>query len=161
MNSRFAFSAYVMGYLAVSAGKPTTSDAVAQSLSTNPVVVRRILGIMRQAGLVETRLGTAGGAMLARPAEEISLLDIYCALEGEDADFFSLQSLHPNPGCRVGSIVQETLEVFFGEAENAMKQRLSEVSVAQMVAAVMGKAGDCPDQAAARQSADGQPATGV
>jgi DNA-binding IscR family transcriptional regulator len=80
-------------------------------------------------------------------------LDIYSALEGEDADLFSLQSLHPNPGCRVGSIVQETLEVFFGEAENAMKKRLGEVSVAQMVADVMRKAGDCPDKATEANSA--------
>lgn len=149
MNSRFVLATYVLGFLAVAnKERPATSESIAGSLATNPVVVRRILSVLRKAGLVKTKLGTSGGAWLARDPNAISLLTIYQAIEGADGDLFSLSSLHPNPGCQVGPVVQEVLSQVLADAEAALHARLSELSLTQVVSQVMARVGCPPAEAA-------------
>ena len=90
MNSRFAIAVHVLTFLALAGDEPTTSEYIAGSVNTNPVVIRRILSALRQAGLVTAQPGIGGGSSLARPAAEITLADVYRATEERD-----LFALHP------------------------------------------------------------------
>lgn len=132
VNSRFAVATHVLAYLEYAKGQPATSEEIAASVNTNPVVVRRILGILRKAGLTQTQFGVGGGALLARPGNKITLLDAYEAIE-EGADLFALSSLSPSAGCDVGANIQATLEKLFGGAEQALKRALAEVTIEQVL----------------------------
>ena len=132
VNSRFAVATHVLAYLEYAKGRPATSEEIAASVNTNPVVVRRILSILRKAGLTRTQFGVGGGALLARPGSKITLLDAYEATE-EDADLFALSSLSPNVSCDVGANIQATLEKLFGGAEQALKGALAEVTIEQVL----------------------------
>src|SRR5690606_3680494 len=100
-NCRFAFAVHVLSVLATHPDEVVSSELLAKSANTNPVVIRRLLCELREAGLISTARGPCGGARLDKAARQISLLDIYRAVEGEVEPF----GAHPNEpakGCVVG-----------------------------------------------------------
>ncbi len=113
-------------------GELLTSDRLAGSVNTNPVVIRRILGQLKKAGLVEVR-AAVGGTHLRRAAADITLLDVYRAVEVVAGNLFSFHE-HPNPKCPVGRNIQAALDETLHRAQAALEQQLAAVSVAQVVA---------------------------
>ncbi len=80
LSTRFAVAIHTAGMLAVLGERePVTSEEVAKSVDTNPVVVRRVIAMLARRGLVHVRKGQHGGATLARPPESIRLDEIYRA----------------------------------------------------------------------------------
>lgn len=142
MTSRFTVSIHMLGLLAwweAEGCGPATSERMAQSINTNPVVVRRLLGALRTAGLVETRRGAGGGVRLTRPAADISLRDVYEALEAEEA-LFALHSSPPNACCTIGGHIEDCLVGIYGEAEAALKQTLEQVTIRTVYERVVARA---------------------
>lgn len=145
MTSRFAMSAHVLGLLAwhqQQGSAPVTSEELARSVNTNPVVIRRVLGELRRAGLVETRRGAGGGTVLARPAEQITLRDAYEAV-AEDARLLKCAPGTADTACGLGLHLHAWLIEVFGDAEEALKARLDQTSVADMAAEVAGRLEPC------------------
>lgn len=137
ISSRFSVAVHVLTLLAVTPpGELLTSDRMAGSVNTNPVVIRRILGQLKKAGLVEVR-AAAGGTYLRRAPADITLLDVYRAVEVVEGDLFSMHD-KPNPNCPVGRNIQAALDDTLRRAQAALEQQLAGVSVAQ-VAADMGE----------------------
>lgn len=118
-------------------GEPLPSGYMAGSVNTNAVVVRRVLGALREAGLARSQEGAGGGWYLARSPREITLLDAYRAVEGEP--LFSLHNRQPNPACPVGRNIGGVLEDVFGEAESAMERRLAETTIAGMLEGIVAR----------------------
>jgi Rrf2 family protein len=108
-----------------------TSESMARSIQTNPVVVRRLLRDLARAGLVETKRGVGGGVTLARGAERITLRDVYEAVE-EDAELLGRYPSGPSPSCDIAPLVADYLEDVVGRAEAAFKESLEATTVAQM-----------------------------
>jgi Rrf2 family protein len=145
MTCRFTLAVHILGMLAWSVrdksgrdgsardgGEPVTSEELARSINTNPVVVRRVLGDLRRAGLVDTKRGVGGGVTLARPASAITLRDAYEAIE-EGEHLFGGYPSGPNPRCTVGTTLAVYLEEVFGRAEESLKKSLGRVTVDSMV----------------------------
>jgi Rrf2 family protein len=133
ISSRFSVAVHVLTLLALApAGELLTSDRMAASVNTNPVVIRRILGQLKKAGLVEVR-AAAGGTYLRRSPAAISLLEVYHAVEVVDGRLFSMHE-KPNPKCPVGRNIQASLDETLGRAQAALEQQLAGVSVAQVAA---------------------------
>ena len=80
-NSRLSLALHTLSHMAVNPDRVRTSSDIAAHAGTNPVVVRRVLGKLREAGLLTSEKGHAGGWRLARQAQEISLADVYLALD--------------------------------------------------------------------------------
>lgn len=128
--SRFAIAVHILTLLGLEDGTEATSEWMAGSIGVNPVIVRNVTGQLRRAGLVHTSQGVAG-THLARPLEQISLLDVYRAAE-VDGDLFSIHA-NPNPNCPVGANIQASLEANLGEAQRAMEDRLQRTTLADLV----------------------------
>jgi len=128
--SRFAIAVHVLSLLGVSECGDLTSEGMADSIGVNPVIVRNITGMLRRAGIVRTRQGVPG-MHLARPVSEITLLDVYRAVE-DVGEIFALHS-RPNPRCPVGGSIGPTLGKVFGEAQRAMESRLAGTTMADIV----------------------------
>ncbi|MEV7615715.1 Rrf2 family transcriptional regulator [Streptomyces sp. NPDC089799] len=107
-----------------------TSDEIAASVNTNPVVIRRILGSLRDAGLVESRRGQGAGWQLARTPESITLRDVYLAVEPDP--LIALHSSPPNQACPVARGIPPVLREVYGRAEESMKAELAAVTVADV-----------------------------
>jgi Rrf2 family protein len=151
MNTRFAVATHMLAFLAYSSGQPVSSEVLAGSVGTHPVVVRRLMSTLRNAGLVRTQLGAGGGALLARPAASISLLDVFMAMQEPEPDLFAVGSTNPSTRCNLGRVMQHTLEDLLGSAEQAMRQALAAISLAQVMqqlAARLPADCGCPPSAA-------------
>lgn len=141
VNTRFAVAIHTAGMLALDERSSITSETIARSVSTNPVVVRRVIALLAKNGLVAVRKGKGGGATLARPAAEITLGEIYKATEPPALLPIPRMSgtirLGPGkPECAVGRAVAPVLTEFFAHAESGMLKRLSDFTLADFIDAV-------------------------
>jgi Rrf2 family protein len=132
-NHQFAVSIHILTLLATLPEQALTSEQIAESVNTHPVVIRRVMGQLRKQGLVESRPGANGGWKLSRAAGEIHLCSVYDAISQE-----SLLGMHPHPNldCQVGAKIQPALEKVFGQAEKAMHEALSGFTVADVLGEV-------------------------
>ena len=156
ISSRVAVAVHVLAYLAWRRNEVATSERIAASVNTNPVVVRRIVGALRNAGMVSVQPGVGGGALLAREPGDITLLDVYRAVE-DGEELFSLHPQQPRRDCNVGGNIQAVLQGVFCRARMAMEEVLEGVTVADVGVEVMARAraaGCCDEAHAAKHEAD-------
>ncbi|TYP71245.1 Rrf2 family transcriptional regulator [Paenibacillus methanolicus] len=140
INSRFAVAVHILTLLEYASDQRMSSEMIAGSVNTNPVVIRRIIGQLNRAGLIATSPGVAG-ASLTRNASAITLLDVYAAVQQENRDDLFAIHDNPNPACQVGRNIQGALERSFKEAQTAMEQELARTTIADL-SARMGQDGE-------------------
>lgn len=133
-NTRFAVAIHALGMLAFGDELHVTSDDIAKSVRTNPVVVRRLLAQLARRGLVSVKLGAGGGARLARPPEQVTLADIYLAL-GE-GPLFQVPVLDETHECAVGRSVGPVLTVVLTRAERGLLDELRAVTLFDVIGRV-------------------------
>ncbi len=138
-NTRYTVALHIITWMAraLQLDIMITSDRIALSVNTNPVFIRRILGLLLKAKLVSVQRGTNAGWTLARPPEQISLLDIYQAVEQEP--LFEFHHTLPSQDCPVGRGIQPALTHFYGEAEMALKQQLARSTIADLLAQTLAQ----------------------
>lgn len=137
-NSRLTIAVHALAWLAFAQrrGKEAlTSDQVAASVNTNPVVIRRSLGDLRRAGLVEVRHGAGAGWSLARSPEEITLRDVYEAVEQEPV--FGMHRSEPNLECPVGRGIRPALDHVYDGVEQALRSELKRTSIADVLEEIL------------------------
>lgn len=130
-DSRLSSVLHALLHMAEQEG-PMTSDALAQCLGTNPVVVRRTMGFLRDAGIVHSERGHAGGWRIQADLRTVTLRQLHEAL-GEPA-MFAIGNRHEAPECLVEQSVNAALEGAFAEAEALLLQRFSEITLADLAA---------------------------
>ena len=132
ISSRFTIGLHILTAIAMfQKDYKVTSDFLAGSIRTNPVVVRKILGQLKKAGLIHSSQGVAGITM-AKPLEEISFYDVYSAIEPvEDGDLFRFHD-DPNPDCPVGRNIHELLDGKLREIQSAMEEKMRGYTLADL-----------------------------
>lgn len=131
ISCRFSIAVHTLSLIAMSPSL-CTSDFIAGSVNTNPVIIRKIIGMLKKAGLVGVRPGV-GGTYLLKDTDQITLLDIYRAVKViENGELFNFHD-HPNPNCTVGRNIESVLRSEMREAQSAMEQRLAQVSLKQLL----------------------------
>ena len=108
----------------------TTSDFIATSVNVNPVVIRRTLQGLKAAGFVEVKAGS-GGASITKPLDQITLYDVYVAMESLEGDLFHFHE-NPNPLCPVGRNIHRVLDKHLQEAQKAMEDKLKSVKLSDL-----------------------------
>jgi len=111
---------------------PMTSEALSQCLNTNPVVVRRTMGLLRKAGLVKSDRGHAGGWRIAVDLSTVTLRQLHEAL-GEPA-IFAVGNRNERPECLVEQSVNAALDSAFAEAEALLLSRFADITLASLAA---------------------------
>lgn len=104
---------------------------MAGSVNTNPVFIRRILGLLSRAGLVASQPGVRGGWRIMRNPAQITLLDVYQAVD--EGHLLAMHHSIPNPDCLIGRNIQRSLNVYFSAAEQAFEETLARQTVAQVL----------------------------
>ncbi|WLQ16200.1 Rrf2 family transcriptional regulator [Hahella aquimaris] len=138
-STRFAVAIHILADLALHKGKAVRSEDIACSVNTNAAVVRRLLGVLAEAGMTRSQLGVGGGALLAKPADEITLLDVYQAVE--EPNYFVLHRSKPNPKCYIGCNITSVLEEEFQRISATMDASLAQTTIADVARQVADNAG--------------------
>jgi Rrf2 family protein len=113
--------------------RAVSSEELALSADVNPAHVRRVLGPLREAGLVLSRPGPRGGWVLGQPAAEITTARVWDLIQGREP----VLGLHgPNPACPVGRSIQQSLTDLDARAREAVRAELDRVTVADLAAGV-------------------------
>lgn len=144
ISSRFTMAIHMFACIDTFSDTKMTSDFMAGSIGTNPVIIRKLLQQLKAAGLIEVLRG-AGGVKITRPLSEITFLDIYKAVEcTPDEQLFHFHE-NPNQNCPVGKNIHKVLDSRLGEVQKAMEDKLAEMTLADVkrdVALCMGDDGD-------------------
>ena len=137
ISTRFSDSIHILAFIDIYQGKiPLTSDNIASSVETSPVVVRRLMSQLRKAGLIQTVHGAAEPKLAKEPAD-ISLYDVFLAVE-HDQHLFTVDD-KTNPQCIVGGNIQDTLRLYYEQVELATKAKLAKVSLADIIDPIIVK----------------------
>lgn len=133
ISSRFTIAIHMLTCMeAFKDEYKVTSEFLASSINVNPVVIRRILSQLKDAGLIEVKRGT-GGASIAKPLEEITFLDVYRAVECiEDNTLFHFHE-NPNVNCPVGRNIHNILDDRLDRVQKAMEKELESITLAEVI----------------------------
>ena len=130
-NKRFVVGLHVLTALALTDSDTVSSDELAWSANMNAAAVRRVLGLLRDAGLVRSKPGPSGGFALVGRPEDITLLDVYAAVD--QGPPFRADQNDPNGECPIGSNIRPALSDAFEPVQAALHDALDDVTLADVV----------------------------
>ncbi|WP_067669834.1 Rrf2 family transcriptional regulator [Nocardia miyunensis] len=129
-NSRLTVAAHALTWIGLyqrRGNEVATSEQIATSVNTNPVVIRRLLATLRKAGLADSRRGAGAGWTLSRDLAAITLLDVYDAIE--PGPIFALHPSTPDPECVVGHGIGPAMAAVYDGAEAALRRELAKTTL--------------------------------
>lgn len=126
-NTRFATAIHIMTLLSKFPQEWLTSEWLAGSINVNPVIIRKEIGVLKEAGLIISRKGKEGGSQLAKNASEISISEIYSAVK--NTEVLGKKNNNPNPACPVGRDINVLLVELFSETDKLVCRFLGDKSL--------------------------------
>ena len=132
ISSRFAVGIHILSLIEMNKDGVSSSEFLAESVNTNPVLIRKIIGMLKKAELVEVHPGIAG-TKLAKKLSDITLLDVYKAVNVvQDNELFSVHE-NPNLKCVVGRNIQDTIIPILSTAQSALEKVLENITIENVV----------------------------
>ncbi|MFJ6264258.1 Rrf2 family transcriptional regulator [Lysinibacillus xylanilyticus] len=136
ISSRFTIAVHILSIIKQNPSTICTSEFMAESVNTNPVVIRKILSYLKKAGIVQVRRGT-GGASLVKDLDAITLLEVFRSVEVVEEDKLFHLHENPNPDCPIGANIQAVLELILVQAQEAMEQVLANITIEQVITSLI------------------------
>ena len=136
-NTHFSMAVHVLSSLAYTDGQIVGSEDLARTVGTNPSFLRGLIGQLKEAGLVETHLGKGGGTTLARPANKITLRDVYQATESGPA--VKRHECNDKAKCIVAQNMDKLMESVNDRVEKVVESELKRMTIADLVSNFVGK----------------------
>lgn len=132
ISSRFTLAIHIFACIDTFGNEcKVTSDFLAGSTNVNPVIIRKILGQLKGAGLIDVARGT-GGTTVAKPLDQITFLDVYRAVECvENGDLFHFHD-NPNDNCPVGRNIHQILDDKLLRVQSAMEKELASITLEEL-----------------------------
>lgn len=134
ISSRFTIAVQVMTCIEVlKDDMPLNSETISGSVGVNPVVIRNIFGMLKKAGMITVQRGGNGGVALAKSIDDITLLDVYRAVDSvEKGELFHFQE-NPNANCPVGRNIHSVMDDRLDEIQDAMEQKMASMKLSDVI----------------------------
>lgn len=129
-STKLSDAVHIMVFIELSNQIILTSTEIAASIQTNPAYVRQLMAKLKAAGLIQSRRGQAKPCLDRKP-EEITLLDVYRAVEGTKP-LLHLDT-HTNPECHVGVYIQYALQDYYDEIQQEAEKRMNEIRLSDVI----------------------------
>ena len=133
-NTQFSIAVHLLIALGYNPERETTSSRLATSVNTSPSFVRRILAKLSKANLVSTSTGKSGSCTLAKKADEISLLEIYKAVNAPQT--FAIHDYPVQKSCPISCNIEKTMNKVLTKAQKSFEDTLGETSLAEVIATI-------------------------
>jgi DNA-binding IscR family transcriptional regulator len=138
ISSRFTVGIHILALIELNKDGISSSEYLAGSVNTNPTLIRKIMGMLKKAKLIEVKPGIAG-AKLAKEPGKITLLEVYKAVEVvQEKELFSVHQ-NPHPDCLVGRNIQDSIMPVLSEAQLALEKVLENVTINDIIGDIMEK----------------------
>lgn len=138
ISSRFTVGVHILTLIELNKDGISSSEFLAGSVNTNPSLIRKIMGMLKKAGLIEVQPGIAGAKLAKEPAT-ITLLDVYKAVDVvKEKELFSLHD-NPHPDCPVGRNIQDSITPILSSAQFALEKVLGNVTIEEVVKDIVEK----------------------
>ncbi|AYD46528.1 RrF2 family transcriptional regulator [Arachidicoccus soli] len=125
-NVQFATYLHILVLLELNEGSLLSSSYISESININAAIVRKAVGELRQAGLVESKEGKGGGTRLSKAAKEILLSDIYKVINGVS---ILGKTNSPNPKCPIGKQINSHIIHLYSETEKSLVNHLQKITL--------------------------------
>lgn len=133
ISSRFTIAIHIFACIYTFENeRKITSEFLASSVNVNPVIIRKLLSQLKAAGLVSVQRGS-GGTSIAKPLDEISLLDVYRAVECIDNGKLFHFHENPNQDCPIGRNIHHILDDKLQQVQNAMEQEMAGITISDVI----------------------------
>lgn len=138
ISSRFTVGVHILALIELNKEGISSSEFLAGSVNTNPTLIRKIMGMLKKAGLIEVQPGIAG-AKLAKEPSYITLLNVYKAVDVvQEKELFSMHQ-NPHPDCLVGRNIQDSIAPVLSAAQIAMEKALENVTIEDIAKDIVEK----------------------
>ncbi len=135
ISGRFAVAVHILTCIDYfQDSQNVTSEFVASSVNTNPVIIRQIISRLKAAGLVDVSRGVSG-MRLSRLPENITLYDVYVAVESVKGKLFRFHP-NPNPKCPVGKNIRNALGLYLDEIQESFEENLNAVKLSDIISRI-------------------------
>lgn len=131
VNTQFSIAVHLMLALGYAGAQSATSSELARSINTSPSFVRRILAKLSKANLVSTTTGKTGSCRLAKKAEDVSILEIYRAVDAPET--FTIHDYPVQNSCLVSCNIEAVMQKILDRAQNQFEASLAETSLAELI----------------------------
>lgn len=132
ISTKFTIAIHLLTAVAYfSESQKVTSDFLAGSIGSNPVIIRNIMGQLKDAGLIDIKRGP-GGITLEKKLTDITFLDIYKAVETNSEEALFRFHENPNPLCPVGRTIHKSLDGALEEIQDNFEEELGKWTLADV-----------------------------
>jgi Predicted transcriptional regulator len=135
-SSKLSDGVHILAYVDIYRNGDLSSAAIAGSIESNPSLVRRMMSRLKRAGLLTSQPGVVA-PKLGRPADEITLLDVYRAIE-DNQNLLHIDE-KTNPKCIVGGNIQDTLTGIYQQIQNDAEESMSKVTLQYIIDDILVK----------------------
>ena len=125
-STKLSDTLHILAFLSLGSDERLTSARIAESVKTNPAYIRQLMAALKNAGLLTNTQGQAN-ASLTRPPEEITMLDVYRAVEGNKPLLH--MDVDTNPECGVGIHIQLSIADFYQEVQQAAEKKMASITL--------------------------------
>lgn len=139
ITTRFSVGIHILAVLDIYQDEVTSSGFIASSVNTNPAVIRKMMSLLKAAGLIHTQAGVAG-SRLAKQPEQISLLAVYEAVYADDKSQ-ELFDVHQDTSdrCLVGMNIQSAINPILHRVEYVLKEELEKSTLADVIERIVNQ----------------------
>ena len=133
ITSRFTIAIHALAFIDLFQDEMrVTSNVLSNSIQANPVIIRTVLGKLKEAGMIDARQGS-GGSRLAKPLEEISFYDVYKAVDPINEEGLFHFHENPHPACVVGGNIHAALDGKLQKVQESMENELKQIHMSDVV----------------------------
>jgi len=127
MNGRFQIALHILSLLGQAGNELLSSDYIAGSVNANPALIRKEIGNLSKNGLIKSKEGKTGGYAISKPAEQITLGDIYVAVSQNQGLGFAKNT--PNPLCPIGKQINQRLGDLYKNLDHTLMAQLNAITL--------------------------------
>ena len=128
MNGRFPIAVHILTLLSKAEGELLSSDYIAGSININPALARKEISNLRNHGLIASKEGKSGGYSLGKPANHISLADVYLLVKTQPV--LGTAKNTPDPDCPVGKQINTNIDELYADLDKTILKKLGSISIA-------------------------------
>ena len=137
ISSKFTIAVHLLAVIDyLGDNEKVTSNILAKSIGSNPVIVRNVMGHLKESGIIDISQGKSG-VLLTRKTNEITFYDVYKAVESVKEEGLFHFHENPNPECPIGSNIHKAMDIKLETIQQSMEEEMKKITIADVLSDIM------------------------